>query len=63
MAVLRPIQKEFYGDDYRWFFGTVVNSHPPSVLEGRVKVRIYGVHSESTENIPEKDLPPLITLS
>lgn len=57
MAVLRPIQKEFYGDDYRWFFGTVVNSHPPSGLEGRVKVRIYGVHSESTENIPEKDLP------
>lgn len=57
MNVLRPIQKEFYGDDYRWFFGTVVNSHPPTGLEGRVKVRIYGVHSGNTDDIPEKDLP------
>lgn len=57
MNVLRPIQKEFYGDDYRWFFGTVINSHPPSGLEGRVKVRIYGVHSPVTNDIPEKDLP------
>ena len=57
MNVLRPIQKEYYGDDYRWFFGTVVNSHPPSGLEGRVKVRIYGVHNPNTSEIPEKDLP------
>jgi len=57
MNVLRPIQKEFYGDDYRWFFGTVVNSHPPAGLEGRVKVRIYGVHNPVTNEIPEKDLP------
>lgn len=57
MNVLRPIQKEFYGDDYRWFFGTVINSHPPTGLEGRVKVRIYGVHSGNTDDIPEKDLP------
>jgi hypothetical protein len=57
MNVLRPIQKEFYGDDNRWFFGTVINSHPPAGLEGRVKVRINGVHSPSTGDIPEKDLP------
>lgn len=57
MNVLRPIQKEFYGDDHRWFFGTVVNSQPPAGLEGRVKVRINGVHSPSTKDIPEKDLP------
>ena len=57
MNVLRPINKEFYGDDYRWFFGTVVNAQPPAGLEGRVKVRIRGVHSPSTEDIPEKDLP------
>jgi len=57
MNVLRPIQKEFYGDDYRWFFGTVVNAVPPSGLEGRVKVRIYGVHNPLTNEIPEKDLP------
>ena len=57
MNVLRPIQKEFYGDDNRWFFGTVVNSQPPAGLEGRVKIRINGVHSPSTGDIPEKDLP------
>lgn len=57
MNVLRPIQKEFYGDDYRWFFATVVNATPPSGLEGRVKVRIYGVHNPLTSEIPEKDLP------
>jgi hypothetical protein len=57
MNVLRPIQKEFYGDDYRWFFGTVINAQPPAGLEGRVKVRINGVHSPQTEDIPEKDLP------
>lgn len=57
MNVLRPIQKEFYGDDYRWFFGTIVNAHPPAGLEGRVKVRIYGVHNPVTNEIPERDLP------
>jgi len=57
MNVLRPIQKEFYGDDNRWFFGTVINAQPPAGLEGRVKVRINGVHTSNTIDIPEKDLP------
>lgn len=57
MNVLRPIQQEFYGDDYRWFFATVINATPPVGLEGRVKVRINGVHNPSTGEIPERDLP------
>lgn len=57
MNILRPIQEEYYGDDNRWFFGTVINASPPAGLEGRVKVRINGVHSPRTEDIPEKDLP------
>lgn len=57
MNVLRPIQQEFYGDDYRWFFATVINAVPPAGLEGRVKVRINGVHNPSTGEIPERDLP------
>lgn len=57
MNVLRPIQENFYGDDSRWFVGTVINNHPPPGLEGRVKVRITGVHSSSTSDIPERDLP------
>lgn len=57
MNILTPIQKEFYGDDLRWFLGTCINAHPPAGLEGRVKVRINGVHSASTADIPERDLP------
>jgi hypothetical protein len=57
MNVLRPIQQEFYGDDYRWFFGTIINAQPPTGLEGRVKIRINGVHNPEISEIPEKDLP------
>lgn len=57
MNVLRPIQKEYYGDDTRWWMGYVINSSPPAGLEGRVKVRIIGVHNPSAAEIPEKDLP------
>lgn len=57
MNVLRPIQKEYYGDDNRWFLGYVINSAPPAGLEGRVKVRIIGVHNPNTGEIPEADLP------
>ncbi len=57
MNILRPIQKDYYGDDYRWFFGTVINHTPPAGLEGRVKVRIIGVHNADTGEIPEADLP------
>jgi len=57
MNILRPIQKEYYGDDHRWWLGYVINSSPPAGLEGRVKVRIVGVHNKDTTEIPEKDLP------
>ena len=57
MNILRPINKEFYGDDVRWFFGTVINAQPPAGYEGRVKVRINGVHNPKISEIPEKDLP------
>lgn len=54
---MRTIPTEYYGDNTRWFIGTVINSNPPAGLEGRVQVRIYGVHSDTTDNIPQKDLP------
>lgn len=57
MSVLRPIQQEYYGDDHRWWLGNVINSNPPAGLEGRVKVRIIGIHNPDTNEIPEKDLP------
>lgn len=51
------IRNEFYGDSTRWFFGIVVDGSPPSSLEGRVKVRIYGIHDGDVNNIPQVDLP------
>lgn len=54
---LTPIKREFYGDDYRWFLATVISSRPPAGLEGRIKIRIIGVHNDSTIEIPESDLP------
>lgn len=54
---LSPIQTVFYGDQTRWFVGVVVNAIPPAGFEGRVKVRIHGIHSPETTNIPERDLP------
>lgn len=48
--------KDFYGDQVRWFTGLVVDNNDPVQL-GRIKVRIYGVHPESTLDVPDEDLP------
>lgn len=47
---------DYYGDETRWFIGRVVKIDDPWQL-GRVKVRIYGIHGESTLDIPVSDLP------
>ena len=47
---------DFYGDQTRWFIGRVVDLQDPMEL-GRIKVRIFGVHSEDTQAIPTDDLP------
>ena len=46
----------YYGDDTRWFVGRVISVNDPMEL-GRVRVRIFGIHSGSIEDIPEADLP------
>ena len=43
---------EFYGDQTRWFFGSVVDVMDPEKL-GRVKVRVFGVY----DDIKDEDLP------
>jgi hypothetical protein len=48
---------EYYGDNSRWFIATVINSTPPIGYEGRVKIRIHGLHTASTVDIPEDHLP------
>jgi len=48
----------FYGDTTRWFLGTVANAKTNDPhKQGRVQVRIYGIHSENEEDIPDFDLP------
>jgi len=55
--MMKPILSEFYGDNTRWFIGTVVDASPPYGFEGRVKVRIHGLHTSDTRDIPQNDLP------
>jgi hypothetical protein len=57
VKILNPIPSEYYGDTTRWFIATVVSSTPPTGYEGRVKIRIHGLHSAATEDIPEYALP------
>lgn len=47
---------KFYGDDLRWFMG-VVESNSDPLHVGRCRVRIYGVHSEDVNKVPESSLP------
>lgn len=54
---LTSIPQEFYGDSTRWWIGTVIDSSPPAGLEGRVRVRIRGVHDGDVNNVPQADLP------
>ena len=47
---------DYYGDQTRWFIGTVVSLEDPEQL-GRIRVRIYGIHSENKTDISDADLP------
>ena len=55
MAVPNPY-KDFYGDKTRWFVGSVISINDPLEL-GRIRVRIYGIHSDNKTDIPDRDLP------
>lgn len=55
--MLKTIQQDYYGDNTRWFVATVVSHTPPYGYEGRVKIRIHGVHSDSLQDVPDRDLP------
>ena len=49
-------QIDYYGDTTRWFIGTVIDINDPLQM-GRVRVRIYGIHSSDTGDIPLGALP------
>ncbi len=54
---MKAINTEYYGDDFRWFIATVIDSSPPYGYEGRIQIRIHGVHSGDVNDIPQNDLP------
>tara|TARA_R110000868_G_scaffold88578_7_gene246899 strand:- start:214 stop:1245 length:1032 start_codon:yes stop_codon:yes gene_type:complete len=53
---LKTIYNDFYGDQTRWWVGVVESVDDPAE-QGRLRVRIYGVHSASVDDIPNEDLP------
>ena len=50
------LNPNYYGDDVRWFVGTIVNHVDPET-RGRVQVRIHGIHAPDDTNIPNSALP------
>lgn len=56
MSILKQNQISYYGDQTRWFMGTVIDVNDPLQL-GRVKVRIFGIHSDKIDDIGDDDLP------
>ncbi len=54
---MNSIPTEYYGDNTRWFMGRCISNVPPAGLEGRICVRIFGIHTDDVNDIPQKDLP------
>jgi len=48
---------DYYGDKMRWFIADVIDASPPYGYEGRVRVRIHGIHNPSTREVKQNDLP------
>ena len=51
----------FYGDNFRWWYGVVISTNDPLKL-GRYKVRIFGVHSDDVDDVPENALPWAVSM-
>ena len=49
--------QNFYGDETRWFIGVVEDSFDDPEFLGRVRVRIFGLHSPYLDDIAVEDLP------
>ncbi len=54
--MIKAIYKDHYGEDFHWFIGKVVSDLDPEHL-GRVQVRVYGIHSQSQDDLPNAHLP------
>ena len=54
--MIKAMYKDHYGEDFHWFIGKVVSDLDPEHL-GRVQVRVYGIHSQSQDDLPNAHLP------
>jgi hypothetical protein len=53
---MTSLYKDFYGDQMRWFVGTVTTIQDPLEL-GRAKIRVDGIHVDDPSLIPPDALP------
>lgn len=56
MKSLKNIYTQYYGDETRWFVGMVESIDDP-LKQGRVRVRIFGIHSPDENEVPKRTLP------
>ena len=55
------LSNDYYGDSIRWFVARVIDNKDPT-RSGRVKIRVFGVHSPYTDELPDYVLPWAQTL-
>lgn len=62
---MRYFDSEYYGDNVRWFMGVAKSTRNDPLKLGRIRVRIFGLHSDSIEDIRDEDLPwaPIVLAS
>ena len=53
---MKTMESLYYGDNFRWFLGVVINTADPLQL-GRSQIRIYGIHPDEIEDLPSDALP------
>jgi hypothetical protein len=54
---MKILQSEYYGDTTRWFIGKAKTTTLDPLGLGRIRVRVFGLHTENTNDIEDKDLP------
>lgn len=54
---MKQILSTYYGDNTRWFIGKAKTVDADPLKLGRIRVRIFGLHTDDNELIKDTDLP------